>query len=92
MAKRKRLQNDKESKLYPENSFTAPRYGADFQPIVNIVLIRAKNVKKVSKSSQGVYIHFSAPVLRRRARATGRSKRKVMSAARMRANTKQQTV
>ena len=39
MEKRKRLQNDKESKLYPENSFTAARYTADFQPIVIIVHI-----------------------------------------------------
>lgn len=47
--------NDKESKLYPENSFTTPRNSADFQPIVNIVHMKGRNVNNVSKSSQGVY-------------------------------------
>ena len=44
-----------ESKLYPENSFTALRYSAAFQPNIIIVHIRAKKVKIESKSSQRVY-------------------------------------
>jgi len=46
---------EKESKPYPENSFTTPRNGADFQPNIIIVHILSIHVKQVSKSSYHVH-------------------------------------